>query len=802
MRSRATLNRPWVVGLALACCAGALWAQEGLQEKLPPGVELSVQGVQGEIAAIGTALPEATRTQALADFEAALSSLNAAQDAKDRAAGYRELAAGAPAQLAAIRSQLGRPPAGDGPPKKALELPLSEIQERHRAASETLRDAERDFADIQREPDIRAKRRTDLNRAQASARAELQRLIGEVRGEPPVTRTDSAPLAARMKKIARVRELEAVIDLHEAELRSFDARLELLPARRDLAQRAFNVATKRLEEWQAVLNQRRKLEAKAEAEAARQAAREAAANFVQLRVVAELNTELAQKRSELAGVLEESSKRLNARRAELVRLQTQFHGIRRKLKVAGLTNAMGQVLRRQYNDLPDVSELRSQGIVEQDRLAAAQFKLYEYEELRSKVGDLDVALGNVLLNAPVYPFDPHYGEIVGVARELVVAQRDLLDALIREDTVYANQLFDLSRVTQELEAASTAYRTYIEERVLWVRSVVGPLHPDPQQTLDALAWFGSPESWTKVVRVTARHLATYPGSTASKALIAVLLGFLFVFGRRELSRIGERDPRRVGFGMVLYASLLTVLVVLPVPGWCWLLAGILEVTHQQPTLGLALASGLQAISLVLLPVLWMWFLLRPRGLAEVHLFWPAKAVSKARRELTWLLPAVLPFLFVIAVMERAGITAHEEALGRLAFSAVMILTSVASARVFSKGSPVIQELRARAAEGWLFRLRRLWFPLLVGLPWVLLIASWAGYFYTALMLSQRLQASLWLVLGTILIHAYAMRWLDVVRWKLVLEHRAAKAARAREAAEKAAKEAAEREAAELAAAEA
>ncbi|MEZ6187096.1 MAG: mechanosensitive ion channel [Planctomycetota bacterium] len=797
------MTRHPLLALGLALCLGAGLARAQDQDHLPPGVELSPQAIQNEIAAIGTALPDATRAQALADFEAALASLNAAQDARDRAAGYLDLERNAPFQLAAIRSQLSRPPADVAPDEDvAIELPLLQIQKEFNAAEDALRAARVQYEDLQREPERRAARRADLNRAQAAARAELMRLQTELAGEPPVQRTDSAALARRLERVAHLREVRALIELHEAELSSYSARLELLPARRDLAQRRLSEATKRLEAWQDLLNEKRKREAEAEANAAREAAREAAKNFTQLKTFAQANTELASARADLADALVTAGTRLVKRRAELSRLRTQFHGIRRKLKVAGLTNAMGQVLRRQYLDLPDVSELRSQAAVEQDALAKAQFDLYEYEELRVDVGDLDAALGLVLFDAPVYPSDPHYPQIVGVARELVVARRDLLDALIREDTAYANTLLELNTVTQDLEAASEAYSTYIEERVLWVRSVVGPLHPDPQSTVDAALWFVSPQSWQRVLSTTWRHLTKDLGETGGKILIALLLGVLFVWGRRELNRVGNRDPRRVGFGMVLYASLLTVLVVLPVPGWCWLVANVLEATHQQPPLGFALASGLRAISVILLPVMWMWFLLRPKGLAEVHLFWPAAAVAAARRELTWLLPATLPFLFAIAVLERAGNTAHEESLGRLAFTAVMILTSVASARVFAKGGPVIRELRARNEDGWLFRLRRFWFPLLVGLPWILVFAAWAGYYYTAIMLSQRLQASLWLVLATILVHAYAMRWLDIARWKLVLEHRAAKRERERLEAERAAKEAAEREAAERAAQEA
>jgi potassium efflux system protein len=70
---------------------------------------------------------------------------------------------------------------------------------------------------------------------------------------------------------------------------------------------------------------------------------------------------------------------------------------------------------------------------------------------------------------------------------------------------------------------------------------------------------------------------------------------------------------------------------------------------------------------------------------------------------------------------------------------------------------------------WLARTRYIWYSLAVGLPLLLAGLSLAGYFYTAIILTDSLINTLWLVLGIIALRELIVRWLVLTRRKLALQ---------------------------------
>jgi potassium efflux system protein len=109
-------------------------------------------------------------------------------------------------------------------------------------------------------------------------------------------------------------------------------------------------------------------------------------------------------------------------------------------------------------------------------------------------------------------------------------------------------------------------------------------------------------------------------------------------------------------------------------------------------------------------------------------------------------------------------------------------------RVFEPARGVLSHLRVQRRSTLLFRSYRVWFSLLVVFPVGLMVLVLTGYVYTASSLSAMFIGSLWIILGLVLVHALAQRWLLVVRRRLAHEaamerRRAALAARQAEKSE-------------------
>jgi potassium efflux system protein len=120
----------------------------------------------------------------------------------------------------------------------------------------------------------------------------------------------------------------------------------------------------------------------------------------------------------------------------------------------------------------------------------------------------------------------------------------------------------------------------------------------------------------------------------------------------------------------------------------------------------------------------------------------------------------------------------DKSLGRLAAMAAWMAITVFIAAVARPGGPVLRDYLARQREGWLARLRWIWYPAFVAEPVVLIVLTWIGYYFTAISLNDDVRASQRLGIILILVYALFRRLLLVSQRRL-----AARQAERRRAAE-------------------
>ena len=121
----------------------------------------------------------------------------------------------------------------------------------------------------------------------------------------------------------------------------------------------------------------------------------------------------------------------------------------------------------------------------------------------------------------------------------------------------------------------------------------------------------------------------------------------------------------------------------------------------------------------------------------------------------------------------------------LVFLAIFLL------RMLRLGGPVTGPYIKRHSEGWIARLKYIWYPLCLILPAGISITAALGYFYAARYLSDRLLLTILLVSLVVFFKAMLTRWLLVTRRKLALIERQKREAEA--AAQEEAKETSEQQ---------
>ncbi|MFI4871810.1 MAG: hypothetical protein ACIARQ_08365, partial [Phycisphaerales bacterium JB061] len=296
----------------------------------------------------------------------------------------------APDQLAAIRSELSSSP-GESPnidpgaSLAQLEVMLSE-------ATAQLQAARSNASAIRSESAARTERRGTLASQISSARQRLADLnampIAQPREGESSVNTRARNLLRRAETLHAEQELAAL----SAEIASYDARRELLPARFDLAQRQEQLAQERVATLQSVVTERRKSEA---ADAALQAEilrNEAAQQHPVLQAYAEETAQRAASHAGSDSVTERvgrAARQISLQRSELETRRAQFASIQRRLDASGLNRATGLLLRRQYDTLPNEAELRRKIRTTEAELEDAEYALIELQEERVGEGNTD-----------------------------------------------------------------------------------------------------------------------------------------------------------------------------------------------------------------------------------------------------------------------------------------------------------------------------------------------------------------------------------------------------------------------------
>ncbi len=775
-----------VVAALVAWCVVAL--PSGAQPATPPEAP-RLEDVERRLAAVGerTDLPEAARAELTGLLQQTVDALRAAQGFEAQIAEYDRLIAESPALLERIRAELAEPA-----PAPVVDLPagatVQEAEQRLGQAQAELAAAREELARLEAEPERRSQRRTEIAQLVAQGRSRLVELDERISLVP--ASEDEVERSRLDLLLAQRRALASEITSYEKERGRYDARREVLPEQRNRAARRVAILESAVSAWQAEAQERRRRQAEEQAREAQRLRREAAALTPALRELAEQNQEIADARTGRDGIAErlaEARAELTALPQEIGRLQRDFASVSRKVDAAGLTSAVGQLLRRQLERLPDESLLRQRSRERRAAVADSQVRLLQAEEMAAEIRDEDVYIAGLIAGLSPPPGEAEAQAIRELARELLAQRRALLAALTDDHELYVERIApELDALNRHLLLATEQFRGYVERRILWLRSVRGGAIPDPVQTAAAGRWLVASPEWPEAVRRAWGRSTTDTLASGLSAILLLMLGGASPWASRRLSKLAESCRRFTtdSFRLTIKAVGLTALKAAPIPAALLLLGWWIAAPADQVEIGRAAGPALRRSGYVLFALLMAWHALRPNGLAEAHFRWPSATVRRVRRHMLWFLCAAGPIVFVVGTLDRQ--TANEawnESLGRIAFIAGLMTLAAVFQRLFRPSGAIGVHFTASNRGGWMDRLKWVWYPLLVGAPLALSVLSLAGFHYTAHELAVRLVDSILLLLFLVLVYAMLLRWLFVERRRLAITRAKERRAAAQEQAE-------------------
>ncbi|MFK7759670.1 MAG: mechanosensitive ion channel domain-containing protein [Phycisphaerales bacterium] len=767
--------------------ASASWAY-AIQDSTPSPTLTQAQAKIEQTQALQST-DDDIKSNAVNFYKKAVDLISQSQVFRERAEQFRQLASDAPTQLASIRAELSTPPS-----EPALDVasgtPLNIVEQELTQSTTQLQAARVYAADLSNEVTKRNQQRSALTNRLIQVRQDLEEAQSLTSTDITVDVPSVILDAQNFLERTRVMLLRQEIDAIEAELASYDARQELLPARRDRAQRRVIESEKLVAAWQRVVTSTRQAEAQKSADEALRLRREAARQHPVLKEFAEQTLARAnalvqaQNENEASG---STTERLERSRAELAALESKFDSVKARLNASGLNRATGLLLRNQYDSIPNIAALDQQLRITKKSLDEIDYALIELQEERDLAGDIDLVAQSLLFqiqrsSIPVGENNSQ-NDLLQVAQELATARRDQLDQLISVATKQYVDLDSLDSVLTDTLSTARSYEDYIEQRILWVRSISSGRFPSMNQLQNDTTWLVNPSSWKAVWNNTQRYIQSH-WKIASMILGLYIIGVALTFKcKLILKNLSERVSRFAtdSFKYSIAALTLSLLITAPLPAAMLILGWLLKAPDTQPQVALSIGNSLIGTAALAHALLFLRRILRAQGLGLAHFRWTKDRTQPIRTNIRWFLPAFIPLAILVSAIDSGGTESLNASLGRTLFTAEMILLLVFLQRILRPSGKVLCKYLEENKSGWIHRLRYIWYMLVLLLPITFGVLSWLGFHYTAIQLESRFESSLILVLALVVASSMMNRWLYVARRRVAVEDAKRRRAQAEQA---------------------
>jgi len=597
----------------------------------------------------------------------------------------------------------------------------------------------------------------------------LQDIAGELGAAPP---QDEPPPVVKARQIALSVEkarIETEINAIEIRLANHETLTALLTAERDHAARRIARQEALVKSWQAEVQQIREREAKKERVSAEEAKKQALNLPPVLQNQFDVNIELG-KMLEKA-IAEEAlvTEKLKLKQARLKQIEEEFALAREQLQYPIQTETIGIALREQRRGLPSIENFRRDSKRRQVQLGEVRSIQLDLDRQWRELSDLDRAAASIMEKQDL-SLGTESGQLKTELLRLLSDRRELLKKLQAGYQRIFKKLQSLEFIEQQITVKAEEEAEFLDEHLLWIRSTKSLSVSDLKNLPGAVQWILYPASWRQFVQNMGQSFLLNPMLWTLGLLISSVFIGLRRRAHRKLSQIarGVSSMKTDSFFLTMQALALTGR---PVLGWPLLLIFCGWQLLKMPSISdftLAISHGLILAGQLLIGGLLLYEICWRDGLAKVHFKWPESVRHLLRRILKWGLLLLAVIQFIMGVVWTKNDPVLVDSLGRLAFMVLMASLAVWAAYVLRFSGEIFAMLLHRRMQGWLVRLRFIWYPLAAGIPLALAILAGMGY-YSAVYIYLRLGETIALILCLIIIKDLVLRWFFVTQRRLAVE---------------------------------
>jgi len=783
--------------LLLTCSAMLFSVSVIAQSPISPIAGTTPDILENRISETVTAgdLDEATRGALLELYRKTASLISQQQSYETAVAEFTHARESAPEQARALRGELGKLETNNTPlvlSEVLLLKPLPELEQQLLGEKANLSALSDKLSELEKILESQTQRSTQVRNRLTEAKKRLAAIAEELLIPVP---EGELPLLAEARRWALEQEnltLSAEIQMLDQELLSQPMRIDLLNAQRDTT----TLEVKRLSETvgslETLMVERRGAEARTAQQETGETQRQASGKHPLVQALAEKNTLLSKTLSQLAKSLEEVTNEENTTSEQAKRITDNFRLARQRLEIAGLSQALGQVLLEESRGLPDSTMFRNAERRLQERVIDSSLRQIQNQQERGRLRDIADYVEEMVAWEAFYERDKLRDELMVLAE----TRRQLLDKAIAADDIYQQALGELDFAQRQLFESTNAYQKFLDERLLWIRTGDLPDRDTITSILQPLAIFLSKAHW----QTFAKALISLNSSTWILILGLILFVVLLIRSRqirgalrRSGSKIGQLRHDRFSNTIKALGWTLLLAIRWPLP---FIALGIhllgtetgAVVENFVPTLATkgqfvpVLGYALYRAGLFALFFEVFYAFCKPYGMTVVHFRWHPESTELLAREIRRLEFIFLPAAFIVTTTVAYQPASLGGGLSRLCFLIVLIALGFFLSRILAPKSGALRQFYATHRTSPLTWFRYLWVALGIALPLTLMGLSLVGYTYTAMQFGTRLLYMLWLIVGIIFIHQLIERWVLLTEQKLKFraaleKHRQQRAAR-------------------------
>ncbi|OQW71795.1 MAG: mechanosensitive ion channel protein MscS [Proteobacteria bacterium ST_bin11] len=517
------------------------------------------------------------------------------------------------------------------------------------------------------------------------------------------------------------------------------------------------------------LLERRQQETDKEQAALLQAEKDAEGKHPLIRAATKENMQFNRSLQEINKNMEQYSLQKNEIDVRYKQLEKDFQSAEQKISLAGLSPALGNLLREQRRNLPQRKQYATLSDEVQNQIALASLEMFKLDEAKKGLLDINQLLLTRIAELSESIPDSEKLILRTELRMLLSDQKDLVVRLANGYNEYSRVLGDVDFSLQQMLGMADKFSAFLDQRLLWVPSAPVIDKYFLQDIFSSLLWFMGPGNWLGVASSFWDSISHFPLLLLGGISIAIFHWRFRAGFKQRLTELLEKKAVNHEFGEILSSLFYVLLLSLSGPLFMVWVALVLILNARANLFSHAFAEGLTAAAVSVCIVQFVFRLFKPGGVADALLQWQEHAVRLLYGQMKWARFVLVPCVFITAMTGSDLFSEHSHALGRTAMILMMLMISYVLHRLTQPMTGLGKSFYQQS-DGWLSSLRYLWYGVSVLTPLVIIGFAVAGYYQSALELQEKLLLSLRLIFVTVLFEGLVLRWLRNTERQLALKN--------------------------------